>query len=214
MTADFKTLWRDSSLANRERKRLLAYIVEDVTLVKLPDEGTTKIHVRFKAGKTETLTAQNPKTSAQQVKTKPEVLELIDKLLDHHTCSQIAQILNDRGIRPGGCVRPGKSDIRFDALRVSYNAQRNGLRSRRDRLRDRGMLTKLEAAARLGIHEATLTRWVEYGLVKRHAYNDYAFLYEVPDSHPPVKHSSRWDRLTDRAKERSIQNPLIQEKEL
>ncbi|TCG02926.1 hypothetical protein BZM27_52215, partial [Paraburkholderia steynii] len=47
------------------------------------------------------------------------------------------------------------------------------------------MLTKLEAAARLGIHEATLTRWVEYGLVKRHAYNDYAFLYEVPDSHPP-----------------------------
>lgn len=200
MTADFKTLWRDSSLANRERKRLLAYIVEDVTLIKLPDEGTTKIHVRFKAGKTETLTAQNPKTSAQQVKTQPEVLELIDKLLDDHTCSQIAQLLNDRGIRPGGCVRPGKSNIRFDALRVSYIAHRNGLRSRRDRLRDRGMLTKPEAAARLGIHEATLTRWVEYGLAKRHAYNDHAFLYEVPDSHPPVKHSSRWDRLTDRAK--------------
>ncbi|MGF6960644.1 recombinase family protein [Paraburkholderia youngii] len=72
MTADFKTLWGDPSLANRERKRLLAYIVEDVTLVKLPDEGTTRIHVRFKAGKTETLTAQNPKSSAQQVKTRPE----------------------------------------------------------------------------------------------------------------------------------------------
>ncbi len=54
MTADFKTLWRDPSLANRERKRLLAYLFEDVTLLKLPDEGTTKIHVRFKAGKTET----------------------------------------------------------------------------------------------------------------------------------------------------------------
>ncbi|GJH14531.1 recombinase family protein [Caballeronia novacaledonica] len=199
MTADFKTLWRDPSLANRERKRLLAYIVEDVTLIKLPDEGTTKIHVRFKAGKTETLTAQNPKTSAQQVKTKPEVIELIDKLLDDHTCAQIAQLLNERGIRPGGCVRPGKSNIRFDALRVSYIAQRSGLPSRRVRLRERGMLTKLEAAARLGIHEATLTRWVEYGLVKRHAYNDHAFLYEVPNSYPPVKHSSRWDRLTDRA---------------
>ncbi len=69
MTTDFKTLWRDPSLPNRERKRLLAYIIEDLTLVKLPVEGTTRIHVRFKGGKTETLTTQNPKSSAQQVKT-------------------------------------------------------------------------------------------------------------------------------------------------
>ena len=198
MTTDFKTLWRDQSLPNRERKRLLAHIIEDVTLVKLPEEGTTRIHVRFKAGRTETLTAQNPKSSAQQVKTRPEVLELIDKLLDSHTCSEIADILNNQGIRPGGCVRPGKSDIRFTALRVSYVAQRNGLRSRRDRLRDRGMLTRPEAAARLGIHEATLVSWVRHGLVTRHAYNDYASLYEVSDLSPPTKHCSRWDRLTDR----------------
>ena len=39
MTTDFKTLWHDPSLPNRERKRLLAYIIEDVTLVKLPTEG-------------------------------------------------------------------------------------------------------------------------------------------------------------------------------
>ncbi|MGF6875730.1 hypothetical protein OKW35_005202 [Paraburkholderia sp. MM5477-R1] len=129
MITDFKTLWRDQSLPNRERKRLLAHIIEDVTLVKLPQEGTTRIQVRFKARRTETLTAQNPKSSAQQVKTRPEVLELIDELLDSHTCSEIADIVNNQGIRPSGCVRPGKSDIRFTALRVSYVAQRNGLRS-------------------------------------------------------------------------------------
>ncbi|MCY1314161.1 hypothetical protein D9M70_647700 [compost metagenome] len=61
------------------------------------------------------------------------------------------------------------------------------------------MLTKPEAAARLGIHVETLIRWVNHGLVMRHAYNDHAYLYEVPTSGPPVKHSSRWDRLTDRA---------------
>jgi hypothetical protein len=71
MTTDFKTLWRDPALPNRERKRLLAYIIEGVTLIKLPAEGTTRIHVRFKGGKTETLTTQNPKSSAQQVKTQP-----------------------------------------------------------------------------------------------------------------------------------------------
>ena len=38
MTRDFKTLWADPGTPNRERKRLLAHVIEDVTLVKLPTE--------------------------------------------------------------------------------------------------------------------------------------------------------------------------------
>jgi hypothetical protein len=199
MTTDFKALWRDPSLPNRERKRLLAYVIEDVTLIKMPDEGTTAIHVRFKGGKTETLTTQNPKSSAQQVKTQQEVIELVDKLLDDHISSEIADILNKKGIRPGGSARRGQADARFSDLRVTYLVHHYGLRSRYDRLRDRGMLTKIEMASRLGITECTLTRWVAHGLVTRHAYNGYAYLYEAPGPNPPVKQSSRWNRLTDRA---------------
>ncbi len=199
MTTDFKALWRDPSLPNRERKRLLAYVIEDVTLIKMPEEGTTAIHVRFKGGKTETLTTQNPKSSAQQVKTQQEVIELVDKLLDDHISSEIADILNKKGIRPGGSARRGQADARFSDLRVTYLVHHYGLRSRYDRLRDRGMLTKIEMASRLGITECTLTRWVAHGLVTRHAYNGYAYLYEAPGPNPPVKQSSRWNRLTDRA---------------
>lgn len=61
------------------------------------------------------------------------------------------------------------------------------------------MLTKVELAAHLGIHETTLIRWVEHGLVTRHPYNACAFLYENPGPIPPTKHSSRWDTLADRA---------------
>jgi hypothetical protein len=61
------------------------------------------------------------------------------------------------------------------------------------------MLTRQEAAARLGICESTLLSWVEHGLVARHAYNAHAYLYEAPGPNPPVKHCSRWDRLVDRA---------------
>ena len=61
MTTDFRKLWDDPATANRERKRLLAYIIEDATLIKIPAEGITKIHVRFKGGRTETLTTQKPK---------------------------------------------------------------------------------------------------------------------------------------------------------
>jgi hypothetical protein len=84
MTTDFKRLWSDPSTPNRERKRMLAYVIEDATLVKVPHEGTTKIHVRFKGGQTATLTTVNPKASWQKVKTPSEMVELVDRLLDDH----------------------------------------------------------------------------------------------------------------------------------
>lgn len=55
MTVDFNKLWVDPDTPNRERKRLLAHIIEDVTLIKMPAEGTTKVHIRFKGGKIQTL---------------------------------------------------------------------------------------------------------------------------------------------------------------
>ena len=178
---------------------MLDHIIEDATLIKLPAEGLTKVHVRFKGGATQTLTALNPRSSAQRVKTQPKVVELVDKLLDEHTYSEIADLLNEQGIRPGGAARPGRAGARFTALRVAYLAHSYGLRSRYDRLRDRGLLTKAEAAARLNIHESTLARWVAHGLIARRAYNGHAYLYEEPSAGVPKKHCSRWDRLVDRA---------------
>jgi hypothetical protein len=61
------------------------------------------------------------------------------------------------------------------------------------------MLTKEEATACLGIHESTLLRWAEHGIITRHAYNAHAYLYETPGPNPPVKQCSRWNRLADRA---------------
>jgi hypothetical protein len=199
MTVDFNKLWADPDTPDRERKRLLAPIIEDVTLVKMPAEGTTKIHVRFKGGKIQTLTTMSPKSSAQQVKTPSGIVELVDKLLDKHIYSEIAELLNEQGYRPGGSARRGRHDARFTALLVAYLVHRYGLRSRYDRLRDRGMLTKREAATRLNIHETTLARWAEHGLVTRHAYNAHYYLYEIPVSNPPRKQCSRWNRLVDRA---------------
>jgi hypothetical protein len=198
MTTDFKKLWNDPTTPNRERKRLLAYIIEDATLIKLPAEGMTRIHVRFKGGKTEMLTALNPKSAVQQITTPPMIVQLVDKLLDDHVYSEIADSLNEQGLRPGGSARPGRSKARFTALRVAYLVRQYALRSRYDRLHDRGMLTAAEAAARLRIHEETVQAWVEHGIITRHAYNGHAYLYELPDS-IPAKHRSRWDRLSDRA---------------
>ena len=200
MTTDFRKLWDDPVTANRERKRLLAYIIEDATLLKIPTEGITKIHIRFKGGRTETLTTRNPKSSAQQIKTQPEVVQLVDQLLDHHVYSEIAAVLNERGFRPGASARPGRANDLFSPKHVAYLMHTYGLRSRYDRLRQRGMLNKKEMADLLGVHEQTVDRWAEHGLVKAHFYNDHGWqLYEPPGPNTPTKHCSRWDRLVDRA---------------
>ncbi len=198
MTTDFERLWSDPSTANRERKRMLAYVIEDATLVKLPREGTTKVNVRFKGGQTTTLTTANPKASWQKVKTPSEIVELVDRLLDDHFYDEIAEILSARGLRPGGAAWPGRGGARFTATRVQYIVHTYGLRLRRDRLRARGLLTKKELAAHLGIHIATLTSWVQHGIITAHAYDRHAWLYEVPPARL-TKHCSRWDRLADRA---------------
>lgn len=202
MTEDFHRLWTDPDTPNRERKRLLAHIIEDVTLVKLPTEGITKVHVRFKGGKIQTLKTISPKSSAQQIKTQPGIVEMVDKLLDNHIYSEIADLLNQQGHRPGEAARKGRHDARFTALRVAYLAHQYNLRSRYDRLRERGMLTKQEAAERLNIHEQTVARWARHGLIKYHAYNGHYGLYELPTADLPQKHCSRWDRLVDRAAQR------------
>ncbi|WP_029032335.1 hypothetical protein [Salinarimonas rosea] len=218
MTEDFQKLWAHPDTPNRERKRLLAHIIEDVTLVKLPAEGTTKVHVRFRGGKTETITTLSPKSSAQQVKTPVHIVELVDKLLNDHVYSEIAEILNRQGHRPGEAARPGRQDAQFTPLRVAYLVHQYKLRSRYDRLRARGMLTAQKAAARLGIHEQTLSRWAEYGLVIRHRYNGHYSLYEIPKEDLPKKHCSRWntiaDRVAARTKAEATQNTQLDEEEV
>jgi DNA invertase Pin-like site-specific DNA recombinase len=214
MTTDFKLLWADPATPNRERKRLLAHILEDATLIKFPAEGITKVHLRFKGGKTETLTTLNPKSSGQLVKTDSKIIELVDRLLDDHDYSEIANLLNEQGLHPGGSARPGRESDRFSARRVFYIVDRYGLRSRYDRLRDRGMLTKKEMAHRLGIHQETLVKWAKHGIVNSHAYDGRSFLYEDPGPNPPTKHGSRWDRLVDRASAKQSQHAHIERQEV
>ncbi len=217
MTTDFTRVWSDPSTPNRERKRMLAHLVEDTTLVKLPDEGTTRIHVRFRGGQTTTLTTVNPKASCEMVRTPSEVVELVDRLLDDHVYDEISEILNARGVRPGGAARPGRSGARFTAKRVQYIVHTYGLRSRVERLRARGLLTKKELAARLGIHQSTLTTWAKHGIIQAYAYNGHAWLYEEPSTRP-IKHCSRWDRVSDRAARHASrsgdQDPHLKSKEV
>jgi hypothetical protein len=148
------------------------------------------------------------------VKTPADTVALVDELLDEYTYAEIADILNERGLRPGGAARAGRENDRYSAQTVAYLAKSRGMISRYDRLRARGMLTKTELAEQLGIHPHTLARWAEHGIVTKIAYNSHAWLYEDPGPNPPAKHSSRWDQLGDRATRLKSQDTNSDEEEV
>jgi DNA invertase Pin-like site-specific DNA recombinase len=184
MIANFRYLWSAQSTPNRERKRLLAQIVENISLFKNTELKTITIGIIFKAGRTEWLTISS-RTSGKRSATDPHVVELIDKLLDKHTYSEIAQILNNQGFYPKSPA------VQFSGKIVAHISQTYKLRSRYDRLLDLGMLTKEKALINFKISVTTLHKWVCAGIITRHACDDRCFLYEVPLDGIPGKYSRR-----------------------
>jgi len=181
LASDFPRLWNDPATPQRERKRMIRLLVEDVTLGR--DQQITA-HVRLKGGQTHTLTVPLPPPVWQARQTDPDTFTLIDQLLDDHTDAQTAELLN-RADRRTGTGQP------FSALSVLRLRQDHRLPSHRERLRARGLLTIAEVAQQLGVHTSTIKNWHAAGLLTGHKANEQnEQLYEPPTPGDPrlVKH--------------------------
>ncbi len=186
---DVPRLWREAATPDRERKRMLRLIIEDVTLVKGKE---LVVHVRFRGGATRTLTLPRPAPAWALRQTSPEVVAEIDRLLAEYTDVQIAQVMSENGFR-SGMGRP------VNVMMIARVRDHYHLKSRYDRLRERGYLTLDELAQTLGISTATAKVWRRAGLLRAHAYNDKnQYLYEPPGADAPARFKykgiSRWNR--------------------
>ncbi len=177
LATDFPKLWRDPKTPDRERKRMVRLMIEDVTLIRT--EQITA-HVRFRGGTTRTLTLPLPLGWGEARKTSPQVLAAIDQLLDDHTEGQIASELNRRGWQTGGGVP-------FTTLLVGNIRRTYRIKTRYDRLREKGMLTVSEMATRLSVSRDTVKIWRRKGLLSARAYNENQHLYEPVGDDAPVK---------------------------
>ena len=187
LATDFPRLWRAPGTPQRERKRMVRLLLEDVTLLKTDQ---LVAHVRFRGGATRSLRLPLPLNAWQLRQTDPAVVAEIDRLLDHHTDGEIAAILNAAGARPG--VAQTFTRVIVADIRRSY-----GLRDRFTRLRARGMLTQKEIAAVLGVHVTTVQAWQHEGRLASHIYNDkHERLYEPPAQPLPAKFA--WQRTRPR----------------
>ena len=85
-----------------------------------------------------------------------------------------ARILNEKAFKTG-------DGLALTSIAVGYVRKVYGLKSRFDRLRERGMLTISEMAKACGVSINTIGHWRQKGLIRAHAINDRSqFLFEDP----------------------------------
>ncbi len=178
LAKDFPRLWNDPRTPNRERKRMVRLLLEDVTLNK---NREITAHIRFKGGTTQTLTWPLPPPIAELRKNPAYIVAEVDRLLDDYPHGQIAAILSHKGMH----TVDGRPLTRMS---IRYIQEAYGLVSRYDRLRNRGMLTMAEVGERLNVAPATVKSWNQAGLLMSHPYNDKnECLFESPGEGAPVR---------------------------
>jgi hypothetical protein len=176
LVTDFPRLWRDPATPQRERKRMVRLLLEDVTLLKA-DEVVAQI--RFRGGATHTLRLPLPLSAPELRKTHSAAVAEIDRLLDNHTDTEIAEILNARGLRPGVADR-------FSNIIIYHIRQQYRLENRFSRLRRQGMLTLGEVTAALGLHPATVKDRAAKGHLASYIYNDKGQRLYTPPREPSL----------------------------
>ena len=129
-----------------------------------------------------TLLLPRPVSYCESHKQNPEMVAEMDRLLDHYNYADVARILNERNFKTG-------DGLPLTPVAIGYVRKAYGLRSRFDRLRERGLLSIREVAQACGVSTKTISEWRQKGLLRGQGINDRnQFLFEDPGPNPPKKH--------------------------
>ncbi|MGH7732728.1 MAG: recombinase family protein [Gemmatimonadales bacterium] len=162
LATDFPALWNNPHTPQRDRKRMVRLLVDDVTLHKT---DRIHLHIRLRGGQTRSLTIAIPPTAWQARQTHPDTVKALDRLLDTHTDAEVAEALNTAGHRSG-------ENKPFTAGIVVHVRHKYHLPSHAERLRAQGLLTANELAQRLCVHRTTIKNWTRAGILNSHKAND------------------------------------------
>jgi DNA invertase Pin-like site-specific DNA recombinase len=181
LVEDFPRVWHDTRTSDRDRKRMVRLLLEDVTLRQ--GEVITA-QVRFKGGATQTITVP----IGHGRRSAPQLLALIDQLLDDYTDTEVAEQLTQRGWR----TYEGKP---FQGRRILSLRRYHQLKDHGTRLRERGLLSASEAARAYGVCQPTLMEWGRAGLVAMYRTNDHGIaVFPPPDKHAPEKGAHKYPK--------------------
>lgn len=141
---------------------MVALLIEDVTLIKT---DKISIQVRFKGGSTTALSIPVPLNAWQGRKTPDTIVSLIDGLLEQHNEGEVARLLNEQGCITGAGAAFNNESVRWVCLS-------HGLKKHKERLRARGLRTRLEMAKHYGVSCSTISSWRRKGILSAKKCND------------------------------------------
>jgi hypothetical protein len=98
LATDFPQLWNDPRTADRELKRMVRLLIEDITIRK---GDQIQLQVRFRGGRSQTLIVPRPLSFCESHKQNPEMVAEMDRLLEDYNYGDVARILNEKGFKTG-----------------------------------------------------------------------------------------------------------------
>jgi excisionase family DNA binding protein len=158
LAGDLRHVWEAESTDNRDRKRLLRCLIEEVQLRS--EAQRYRVLILWKGGAT--TEREVVRRSAGQAHCTPEdTVELVKKLAEEFDDAQIARVLNRQGRRTGNGNPFTKEKV------MSLRGHRGIPKCPEKKPRDprEGPFTADEAASELGVKLSTLLRWLHEGVL-------------------------------------------------
>lgn len=145
-------LSRDVSF--RDKKRMVRYLIEDVTLSKT--EHKILIQIRFKGGTTQVIEMDAPLRADKLWVTDPDVVKFIDTAAENYCEEEIAALLNQAGYKSG-------KGFAFSNINVRSIMRLYSIPNKKKRYINRGYVTTAEKAAIMGISPFKLYKLINSG---------------------------------------------------
>jgi DNA invertase Pin-like site-specific DNA recombinase len=180
LAQDLPAVWHAAPTTHAERKQLLRFLVQDVTLTRR--ETTLHLAIRWQTGALTAVEIPRPPRAWESRRTAPAVLGRLRELAPRHTDRQIAELLNHEGLTSGsGGLFTAK---KVQGLRFAYHIPTGcpeGAAASPEEPRGDGRYTVRAAAALLNVHVSTIAAWCQSGQL---------------DGIQAVPHGPWWVRLT------------------
>jgi len=149
LAENFSEVFQSDAVSCKDKKRIVRYLIEDVTLTRL--KRSIKVQIRYKGHTTQTVLVEAPLRSYEGWTTNPEVVTIIDKAAENHTAEEIAELLNQQGFKSG----KGQNFTRNIVKRLMYTYS---IPNMKERYLERGYIISTAKADSMGI----TTDWLHY----------------------------------------------------
>ena len=158
LAEDLQRLWDHPAVTMRDRKRLLAALLEEALLRQDRERRRLQVMLRWKGGCVDELEVPWGRGVPEPVRTDAGTVDVVRRLARQCPDAQIARTLNRLGRRTA-------RGLRFTGPRVARVRRSHGVEAFGRRPRAAELRSAQEAARELGVSRATVYRWVKQGFL-------------------------------------------------